>query len=121
RLHEIHAHLSDLLAREGGRISEFFVCPHAPEAGCDCRKPKAGLLRMALRRFGADAAETPMIGDGLRDLQAAKAVGCPRHLVRTGHGARTQAEGVPRELLPVAVHEDLAAAVDALLGGDARG
>jgi D-glycero-D-manno-heptose 1,7-bisphosphate phosphatase len=57
-----------------------------------------------------------MIGDALRDLRAAQAAGCPRHLVRTGHGGETQAEGVPHDVLPVAVHDDLAAAVSALLG-----
>jgi len=116
RLEQIHGHLRQLLAREGARIDEFFVCPHAPHAGCDCRKPLAGLLRAAIRRFGASAGETAMIGDGLRDLQAAAAAGCARHLVRTGHGARTQAEGIPHDLLPVAVHDHLAAAVDAILG-----
>jgi D-glycero-D-manno-heptose 1,7-bisphosphate phosphatase len=58
-----------------------------------------------------------MIGDSLRDLQAAATAGVARILVRTGHGATTQAAGLPREVLPVAVREDLAAAVDALLGG----
>ena len=50
-----------------------------------------------------------------RDLQAAGAVGCRRILVRTGKGAATQARGIPADLLPVAVHADLAAAVAALL------
>ncbi len=116
RLDRIHAHMRSLLAQEGARIDAFFVCPHAPHAGCECRKPLAGLLRAAVRRFGASAADTPMIGDGLRDLQAAATAGCPRHLVRTGHGARTQAEGIPHDLLPVAVHDHLAAAVAAILG-----
>jgi D-glycero-D-manno-heptose 1,7-bisphosphate phosphatase len=115
RLEQIHAHMRSLLAREGARIDAFFVCPHAPWEGCACRKPAPGLLREALRRFGAAAAATPMIGDALRDLQAAKAVGCPRHLVRTGHGTEAQANGVPHDVLPVAVHDDLAAAVNALL------
>jgi D-glycero-D-manno-heptose 1,7-bisphosphate phosphatase len=116
RLELIHAHLRNLLAREGARVDAFFVCPHAPWDNCECRKPSPGLLREALRWFNADAAATPMIGDALRDLRAAQAAGCPRHLVRTGHGGETQAEGVPHDVLPVAVHDDLAAAVSALLG-----
>jgi D-glycero-D-manno-heptose 1,7-bisphosphate phosphatase len=119
RLEQIHAHLRTLLARDGARIDAIFVCPHAPWERCDCRKPAPGLLREALRRFGADAAATPMIGDALRDLQAAKAAGCPRHLVRTGHGIEAQAQGVPHDVLPVAVHDDLPAAVEALLARDA--
>jgi hypothetical protein len=48
-------------------------------------------------------------------MQAAASIGCPRHLVRTGHGARTQAQGLPPETLPVAIHETLADAVEVLL------
>ncbi|MGE5145590.1 MAG: HAD hydrolase-like protein, partial [Candidatus Eiseniibacteriota bacterium] len=66
-------------------------------------------------RFGATAAATPMIGDSLRDLEAAAAIGCRRVLVRTGKGSATQAAGLPAHVLPVAVHEDLWSAIDALL------
>jgi D-glycero-D-manno-heptose 1,7-bisphosphate phosphatase len=116
RLEQIHAHIRNMLAQEGGRLDAVFFCPHGPEENCPCRKPKPGMLLDALRRFGAAAADTPMVGDGLRDLQAAKAAGCPRHLVRSGNGAKTQADGIPHDVLPVAVHDDLAAMVDALLG-----
>jgi D-glycero-D-manno-heptose 1,7-bisphosphate phosphatase len=119
RLEQIHTHLRTLLAREGARVDAIFVCPHAPWERCACRKPAPGMLREALRRFGADAGDTPMIGDALRDLQAAKAAGCPRHLVRTGHGVKAQADGIPHDVLPVAVHDDLGAAVSALLDGSA--
>jgi D-glycero-D-manno-heptose 1,7-bisphosphate phosphatase len=74
------------------------------------------MLEEALRRYGANPADTPMIGDNLRDLEAAAEAGCPRHLVRTGHGAKVQADGIPPTLLPVRVHDDLAAAITALLG-----
>jgi D-glycero-D-manno-heptose 1,7-bisphosphate phosphatase len=116
RLEQINTHIRDQLAREGGHIDAIFFCPHGPWENCACRKPKPGLLLEALRRFGADPAATPMAGDGLRDLQAAKAAGCPRHLLRSGNGAKTQATGIPHDILPVAVHDDLAAMVDVLLG-----
>lgn len=116
RLERIHLHLREMLARDGAQLDAIFFCPHAPWENCACRKPKAGLLREALRRFGAEPADATMIGDGLRDLQAAKTAGCARMLVRTGHGAETLAAGVPHDVLPVAVHDDLAAAVAALLG-----
>jgi D-glycero-D-manno-heptose 1,7-bisphosphate phosphatase len=77
------------------------------------------MLREALARFRASPAETPMIGDSLGDLRAAAAAGCKRVLVRTGKGALTQAAGLPPELMPVAVHEDLWSAVDALLAARA--
>jgi D-glycero-D-manno-heptose 1,7-bisphosphate phosphatase len=115
-LERIHAHLRELLAREGARIDAIHFCPHAPWERCACRKPEAGMLREALRRFGAAPSDAAMIGDGLRDLQAAKTAGCARHLVRTGQGAATLAAGVPHDVLPVGVHDDLAAAVTSLLG-----
>jgi D-glycero-D-manno-heptose 1,7-bisphosphate phosphatase len=77
------------------------------------------MLIDALRRFRTAPDRATMIGDSLRDLQAAQGAGAARILVRTGHGAATQAAGLPREILPVAVHDDLAAAVAALLDGGA--
>jgi D-glycero-D-manno-heptose 1,7-bisphosphate phosphatase len=73
------------------------------------------MLFEAMRRFRIAAEDTVMIGDALSDLEAASAAGCRRILLRTGKGAMAQAEGLPRHVLPVAVCEDLAAAVDSLL------
>lgn len=115
-LDRIHERLAEGLAREGGRLDAIFACIDPPWAATRRRKPGPGMLEEALQRFGANPADTPMIGDNLRDLEAAAAIGCSRHLVRTGHGARMQAEGIPPALLPVRVHDDLAAAVTALLG-----
>jgi D-glycero-D-manno-heptose 1,7-bisphosphate phosphatase len=115
-LEHIHAKLRAELARAGGRIDEIYFCPDPPGMPSTCRKPLPGMLQAALRRFDVAAANAPMIGDQLRDLQAAAAIGCPRHLVRTGNGVKTQSAGVPQDVLPVAVHNDLAAAITALLG-----
>lgn len=115
-LARIHDRLRDELARAGARLDAIFHCPDAPGAPSRCRKPAPGMLVDALARFGAVAADTPFVGDSLRDLEAAAALGCPRHLVRTGHGAKIQAAGIPAEVLPVRVHEDLSAAVDVILG-----
>jgi D-glycero-D-manno-heptose 1,7-bisphosphate phosphatase len=112
----INERLADYLAREGARWDAMFVCTDHPDQPTRRRKPAPGMLEEAIRHFGASAAETPMIGDNLRDLEAAASIGCPRHLVRTGHGATTQAAGIPAAVLPVRVHDDLAAAVTALLG-----
>lgn len=116
-LDRIHAKLRDELARDGGRLDAIFHCPDAPGRPSHCRKPAPGMLTDALQRFGAAARETPFVGDNVTDMQAAAAIGCPRHLVRTGHGKRTLAAGLPPETLPVAVHENFADAVEALLAG----
>ncbi len=115
-LDRIHEKMMAALAGAGARIDRLYVCPDAPSAATERRKPGPGMLQEALSDFRARAAETPMIGDALRDLEAAAAAGCPRILVRTGKGKDTQAQGLPNVVLPVAVHADLASAVAALLG-----
>ena len=116
-LERIHEALRDRLARQGARLDAIFACTDPPDRTTARRKPEPGMLLEALQRFGAVAAETPMIGDDLRDLEAAQKAGCRRVLVRTGKGASVQAAGVPHRVLPVAVHADLAAAVEAYLAG----
>ncbi|NLD67737.1 MAG: D-glycero-beta-D-manno-heptose 1,7-bisphosphate 7-phosphatase [Limnobacter sp.] len=103
----IHAKMHAVVAQAGGRIDAVFFCPHGPDNGCDCRKPKPGLFIEALNRFGAQAAETWAIGDQVRDLQAAHAAGCRKVLVLTGKGQATMQHG---ELPPgTIVRVDLAA------------
>jgi D-glycero-D-manno-heptose 1,7-bisphosphate phosphatase len=60
-----------------------------------------------------------MVGDSLRDLEAAKAAGCRRILVRTGGGAAVQGAGLPSHVLPTAVYNDLREAVEGLFSGPA--
>ena len=117
-LDRIHEAMQIELARVGGSLDDIFVCTDPPWAATERRKPGAGMLHEALSRYRSVADETPMIGDSLRDLQAAAAAGCRRILVRTGNGAATQAEGLSGDVLPVAVHENLRSAVDMLLGND---
>ena len=114
-LERIHDDLRDRLARAGAHLDAILVCTDAPWAASERRKPGSDMLREALAQFRAEPGPTPMIGDTLVDLQAAARAGCRRILVRTGKGAATQAAGLPGEVLPVAVYDDLAAAVAALL------
>jgi len=114
-LHQIHHRLRNALEKDGARLDAIFYCTDPPDAPGPRRKPNPGMLAQALERFAEDPKTTPMIGDALRDLEAAAALHCPRILVRTGKGAATQAEGIPGHVLPVAIYENLAEAVDALL------
>ena len=84
----VHTRMNELLAAQGGRLDAVFFCPHRPEDDCDCRKPRPGMLRDIGRRYGVDLSQVPMVGDTLRDLQAARAVGCPPHLVLSGRAAK---------------------------------
>lgn len=102
------------LAACGARLDAVFVCTDDPKHPSNCHKPGSGMLKEALDRFRARPHDTPMIGDELTDLEAAARAGCPRHLVRTGNGAKT-ARKLPKHVLPVAIHKDLYAAVRAIL------
>lgn len=104
------------LAQVGGRIDAVFFCPHTAESDCECRKPKAGMLSEIGRRFGVDLTGVPCIGDSLRDLQAAEAVGAQPILVLTGKGEKTLRDG--QFARHTVIFPDLAFAVTALLGGD---
>lgn len=115
-LERIHGRLQEALAQAGARLDAILVATEAPGAPSARRKPAPGMLREAIARFQVAPGEAAMIGDSLRDLEAATAAGVARHLVRTGHGRSTQAAGLPAAVLPVRVHDDLAAAVAALLG-----
>jgi D-glycero-D-manno-heptose 1,7-bisphosphate phosphatase len=110
----MHAKMHDLVMRAGGHIDYVVFCPHGPDAGCDCRKPKPGLLTQIATHFDAALIGVPVIGDSLRDLQAAASVGARPVLVRSGNGSGAEAE-LPPELSAVEVYDDLAAAVTALL------
>lgn len=89
-LEAIHGRMIRELATAGGSLAGIFVCPHLPDAGCDCRKPKPGLLRQIERAFDVGLTGVPMIGDSLRDVEAARAVGGKSILVRTGNGRKAE-------------------------------
>lgn len=90
---DIHNMLSRAVNQAGGRIEAFFFCPHAADSHCECRKPAPGMLRQISERFGVPLREMHMVGDALRDIQAAAAVGAQPALVLTGKGRQTQKTG----------------------------
>ncbi len=112
-LAEIHDRMRAAVIAAGGAIDRIVWCPHHPDAGCDCRKPRPGLLRRLAEHYGVRLERVPVIGDSARDLEAARAVGARPVLVRTGNGRRTEADGTAGE---AEVCDDLAAAADALTG-----
>jgi D-glycero-D-manno-heptose 1,7-bisphosphate phosphatase len=113
-LNAIHAKLHRLLQASGGRIDAFFYCPHPADYACTCRKPNPGLFLEISARYHVSLSGVPAIGDSLRDLEAAAAVGAQPILVTSGKGEKTLASGgLPPETL---VCPDLATAVSVLLG-----
>jgi len=89
----IHNTMQRALGQVGGRIDAFFFCPHAADSACECRKPKPGMLIEIANRFNVSLDDTYMVGDALRDLEAAAAAGARPVLVLTGKGKKTQKEG----------------------------
>jgi D-glycero-D-manno-heptose 1,7-bisphosphate phosphatase len=111
-LNAIHNKMYRTVVQAGGRIDSVFFCPHTSEDKCACRKPKAGLFEEIAARYRVDLAGVPAIGDSLRDLQAAMAVGATPILVLTGKGVKTQRD--PKLPKDTSVFADLAAAVVSL-------
>lgn len=97
-LNEIHAKLHQQVQKAGGRIDGIWFCPHGANVDCDCRKPKTGMIKDILDRLSMCAADTWLVGDSLRDLQAIEAVGGHSVLVLSGKGKQTlAAEGLPED------------------------
>lgn len=109
----IHAHLRALVREAGGCLEGIWVCPHAPDAGCDCRKPQPRLIRDAIAAMSGDPETTVFIGDQPSDLEAARAAGVAAILVLSG---KTRAYTEAATPSPMAVLKDLTEAADFLLG-----
>lgn len=113
-LNAMHEKLATLLKEYNVEIDGIEFCPHGPENNCDCRKPKAGMyLSIAKQARLSDCRDILVVGDSLRDLQAAQAVHAKPHLVRTGKGERTIKKGEGLDGIPV--YNDLSDFVNELL------
>ncbi|HVA56159.1 MAG TPA: D-glycero-beta-D-manno-heptose 1,7-bisphosphate 7-phosphatase [Gammaproteobacteria bacterium] len=112
-LDAIHNRMLAAVEASSGKLAGIFYCPHAPGNHCDCRKPKPGLLRQIEKQFGITLEGIPAIGDSLRDVEAAQAVGARAILLRTGNGEQTlQSLG---SLENIEIFTDLAAAANQLI------
>lgn len=82
---DLHVWMQYRISEAGGWTDGVYVCPHAPTDGCDCRKPKPGLLIRAAKELNIDLSRSVMVGDTGSDLQAGWAAGVPEcYQVRTG-------------------------------------
>lgn len=112
-LSAIHAKLIEAVENARGHVDLIVFCPHHPDEGCACRKPKVGLLRRIENELGVDLRGQWFVGDSDKDLLAAREAGMVPVLVRTGNGA--DVEKTLDADNDVKVFDDLAAAVDTLL------
>ncbi len=109
RVEAVNRRVEELL----GPLGPWVVCPHAPDAGCRCRKPAPGLVLRAAELLGAEPSRCALIGDVGSDVEAARAAGVRPILVPTEVTRRDEIAAAP-EVAP-----DLASAVDMLLGRSA--
>ena len=103
-LNAIHQKLLAECQRHMIQIDAIFFCPHHPDDGCDCRKPKPGLFLDMAERTGANLKETFAIGDSWRDIEAAKTAQARPILVKTGKGQNTTAahkQEIEKQSIPV--------------------
>lgn len=114
-MNKIHMRMFQLIRQKGGEVDALLFCPHAPDLGCDCRKPEPGLFHELARRLKVNLTGIPALGDSVRDLEAAAAAGAQPVLVRTGNGEQTLEairQSDDENLKQVPVYDDLASFVD---------
>lgn len=112
-LNSIHQKMRQTVTDAGGRLDAIFVCPHGPDDGCLCRKPRPGLFHDISRRYETSLTGVPAVGDSLRDLQAAAEAGCSPWLVTTGNGTKTRTSSQLPE--GIQIRDNLLAVVHSLL------
>jgi D-glycero-D-manno-heptose 1,7-bisphosphate phosphatase len=98
--HRVNARLNDMLKVHGIAITGWYVCPHAPETRCECRKPLPGMAIAASRDWQLTLPGSYVIGDKQSDWELADTIGATGILVTTGHG-REFSDRARREARPV--------------------
>jgi histidinol-phosphate phosphatase family protein len=123
-LGKIHAQLDCLLGQSHAYLDAIYFCPHHPDKGfqgeivslkkeCDCRKPRTGLLDLAVKEFSIDRKSSWMIGDSTSDIEAGNRAGLRTILVRTGYaGLDKKYHSLPQYVVP-----DMRSAVNWILNG----
>ena len=96
---QLHRFVNERLGEHGAKIDAFYFCPHRPEGGCDCRKPRPGLIFQARSAQGIDLGKSFMVGDKEIDVLAALAAGVTPILVETGYGKREKEKVSPGVLI----------------------
>ena len=85
---DIHKKMCNLLKEESVKIDSIYYCPHYPDDTCECRKPKIGMVKQAVKEHLIDPEESFFIGDKTSDVKAGKDAGCKTFLVKTGYAGK---------------------------------
>jgi D-glycero-D-manno-heptose 1,7-bisphosphate phosphatase len=122
-IHQIHDRLTHELQHDGASLDAIYYCAHHPSVGeppyrmeCDCRKPKAGLIRRASSDFEIDLAASWMIGDRYSDIELARNAGLNSAFVLSGYGrGEWEFQRTTWEHQPDMVFENLFQAVKSII------
>lgn len=98
RVDQVHARLAALLAAEGAALDGIWICPHAPDDACRCRKPEPHLLCEAAKVLDGDLGRSWVVGDKKSDIEAGRRAGAITILVRTGHAEQAEADHTVADL-----------------------
>jgi D-glycero-D-manno-heptose 1,7-bisphosphate phosphatase len=118
---EIHRRMRDMVTEAGGRIDLVLYCPHRPDQGCECRKPRPELLHRAAREMDLDLEHSVFVGDSEGDVLAAVAAGCEPILLMTGLGRRHLPRIRERHASQLTTADDLAEAAKIIRMRSPRG
>jgi histidinol-phosphate phosphatase family protein len=80
-LERVHDRLRSELRKSGADYDAIYYCPHAPEANCNCRKPKPGLFLKAAIELNIDLESSYTLGDRDLDVEAGRAAGTTTILI----------------------------------------
>lgn len=117
----INDRLVYLIRDRGSRIDGVYLCPHGPDDGCDCRKPRPGLLLRAAKELSLDLKRSWMIGDAWSDVQAGQAAGVQGTIIlKTGRGADQLSLPQPANIGEFLVCKDLPHALKTILANDRK-
>ena len=109
---EVHAHMGMLLKKEGALLDDILFCPHGPEDGCNCRKPRTGLIEKACEEFDIDMSRSYVIGDRTSDIEMAARANLKGILVEKGYGLGESEHVLPNKAVsPVYIAKDILHAV----------
>jgi D-glycero-D-manno-heptose 1,7-bisphosphate phosphatase len=118
----VHSLMQQMLAQQQAHVEAIYVCQHAPDADCFCRKPRPGLLRQAAEDLDIDLTRSYVVGDRFKDIQLAANVGAKGILVLTGYGrGELQYYEGERLVEPHYIADDLLDAAEWILNDAGRG
>ena len=111
-IEQVHSHMKTLLGNEEALLDDILFCPHSPNGGCECRKPRTGLIKKACERFDIDMSSSYVIGDRSTDIEMAVRANLKGILVKTGYGLGEINYVLPyKAVKPLHVAKDLLHAV----------